>query len=163
MMSSDTVTIVLVNCGGQKANEPVPAKDLYTSGYFTVKRLYAEDHGDRWAILSAKHHLLDPDRVTDPYEKTMDDVDDEQWADRVMVGLRDLVDEVLEANPEADETDIEIRVVATKDYYEPLRPRLQPTPWTDTYPLEGMGLFDQMEWLSDRLSEHVKTTEEGSE
>lgn len=64
-------TIVLVACASTKLETQAKAKDLYTSELFKKSREYAERIGDIWLILSAKHHLLDPETLTTPYDRTL--------------------------------------------------------------------------------------------
>jgi len=64
-------TIVLVSCGKRKLSKPAAAKDMYTSPRFKMARAYAERVGDDWRILSAKHGLLKPDDVIEPYDETV--------------------------------------------------------------------------------------------
>lgn len=75
----DTVTAALVGCSGSKqdldAGETVPARDLYTSSYWTCKRRYGETVADDWRICSAEHAVLDPDAETGYYERTPDDLE----------------------------------------------------------------------------------------
>lgn len=59
---------VVVGCGKRKATEPRPARDLYTGSLFTAARRYAEASFLPWRILSAKHGLVDPDQVLEPYD-----------------------------------------------------------------------------------------------
>jgi len=62
--------IVLVQCTNSKRDERAPARDLYDeSDYFRDYRAYALEKGDEWYILSAKHGLLDPETVIDPYDE----------------------------------------------------------------------------------------------
>ena len=44
------------------------AKDLYTSALFRGRRRYVEASCDRWFILSAKHELVEPDRILHRYD-----------------------------------------------------------------------------------------------
>ena len=76
----------MAGCGEQKqdTDDPVPAKELYTSAYFTCKRRYAEavsqpaddapDGTPGWTILSAKHDILYPSLEIEPYDETIDDL-----------------------------------------------------------------------------------------
>lgn len=64
----DTITVCLVACGGSKQEEACAAKDMYTGGLFVKSREWAEFNSDEWAILSAKHFLLDPEKVIEPYD-----------------------------------------------------------------------------------------------
>jgi hypothetical protein len=62
--------IVLVQCTNSKRDESAPARNLYDeSAYFRDYRAYAIEKGDEWYILSAKHGLLDPETVIDPYDE----------------------------------------------------------------------------------------------
>ena len=78
-----TETIVLVSCVKGKRAHPSSAKDLYTSDLFRKARRFAEGHGDRWFILSAKYGLVHPDAVIEPYEQTLNTMgvaDRRRWA-----------------------------------------------------------------------------------
>lgn len=66
--------IVLVACCGQKRDFACPAKDLYVSDLFVKSRAYAERFGSAWAILSAKHGIVDPDAIIEPYDETLADM-----------------------------------------------------------------------------------------
>ena len=62
--------VTLIQCTNAKRDEPAPAKDLYDeSAYYNRMRKWAEARGDPWFILSAKHGLVDPDTVLDPYDQ----------------------------------------------------------------------------------------------
>lgn len=71
-------TVVFVGCGKAKLGRKAPAKDLYTSTLFKKCRAYAERYGDEWAILSAKHWVVLPDTVTQPYDVCLEDYSREQ-------------------------------------------------------------------------------------
>ncbi len=82
--------IALVSCVKTKRTEATHARDLYTSPLFRGLRRYAESHADRWYILSAKHGLLDPLTIVDPYEQTLNRLSKEQrtaWAESVKADL----------------------------------------------------------------------------
>ncbi len=60
----------LVQCTKSKRYEAAPAKDLYDKSHlFTLMREYAEVCNRPWYILSAKHGLVDPDTVLEPYDE----------------------------------------------------------------------------------------------
>lgn len=63
-----TGMVVLVACAAHKAATAMPAKDLYKSTPFALGRKAAERHADAWYILSAKHGVLEPERVIEPYQ-----------------------------------------------------------------------------------------------
>jgi len=136
-------TICLVGCGKQKAALRAPAKDIYTSPFFRLKRQYAERFGDSWFIISAEHHLLKPDKEIDPYENTLKGSGVESkksWAARVHEQLCQVV--------APKDTLI---ILAGKDYFEHLLPFLQGV--SVKLPLKGLKQGEQNKWLKDCLKE----------
>jgi hypothetical protein len=71
-----TPRVAFVGCGAAKleTDEPVEARELYTSNYFRLKREYAETTCDGWAIISAEHGLLSPYEEIEPYDTTITDL-----------------------------------------------------------------------------------------
>jgi hypothetical protein len=72
-----STTLIIVPCGqakvwdGDPERGPVPAREAYTGAPFKVNRAYAERHGDRWVILSARYGFIPPDFVLPgPYDVT---------------------------------------------------------------------------------------------
>jgi hypothetical protein len=63
------LVLVVVPCGKSKIWKhhpeagPVLAALAYVGPLFKVNREFAERHGDRWVILSAKYGFIDPDFV----------------------------------------------------------------------------------------------------
>jgi hypothetical protein len=87
--------IVLVGCSATKLDVPAPAKDLYEGPIFKmVRRLVEHPSAKRptaWGILSAKHGLLAPDGVIEPYDlsaSSFDYSERQDWCDAV---VRDVV------------------------------------------------------------------------
>ena len=50
-----------------KLARPAPAAELYHSTLFQLPRRDVEQHADLWFVLSAKHRLLTPEPVLEPY------------------------------------------------------------------------------------------------
>jgi hypothetical protein len=65
------VRIGLVGCVKSKLTVASPARDLYTSTLFVGRRRFVEASCDRWFILSAKHGVVDPDAILEPYDETL--------------------------------------------------------------------------------------------
>lgn len=63
--------IGLVGCVKSKLDHAAPARDLYVSTLFRGRRAYVEASCDRWFVLSARHGLLSPGEVLEPYEETL--------------------------------------------------------------------------------------------
>lgn len=80
----------LVGCVKGKRGVALPARELYTSALFVGRRRYVERTCDRWFVLSAKHGLVDPDTVLEPYEETLKDASESrrrQWSQGVLQDL----------------------------------------------------------------------------
>jgi Family of unknown function (DUF6884) len=80
----------LVGCVKTKKVTAAPARDLYTSALFLGRRRFVERKCDRWFVLSAKHGLVDPDKVLEPYDETLKDAGEERrrlWSHAVLRSL----------------------------------------------------------------------------
>ena len=81
---------ILVSCAATKLDHPAPAADLYTSPLFIKSRSYAEASGHPWFVLSARHGLVEPRTVLEPYDTKLADLTPSErsaWADRVARAL----------------------------------------------------------------------------
>jgi len=79
------VLVGLVGCGRTKAASEQPAKDLYLGTLFKWARAYAETFCDEWVILSARHGVLLPDELVEPYEQSISSMrltEREAWGER---------------------------------------------------------------------------------
>lgn len=63
--------LALISCTKAKLSKSAPARDLYSSPAFQMKRKLAERAGASWVVLSAKHGILQPDDVVEPYDETL--------------------------------------------------------------------------------------------
>lgn len=91
--------IGLVACVKSKLDHPAAAQDLYTSPLFRGARATVVASCDRWFVLSAEHHLVDPETVLDPYERTLKTasrVARRQWSAEVLNQLHDLLGDLAE-------------------------------------------------------------------
>lgn len=123
-------TLYLVSCVSVKLDRPAPAKDLYCSAWFKAARQYVEAQGGEWRILSAKHGVVHPDQVIEPYEETLNTKNAHQrtvWALMVRHQM-----------PDADH----YVLLAGKRYAEHLADYLDA--WR---PLEGLGIGQQLAWF----------------
>lgn len=119
--------------------------DLYTSPLFRRAREFAEAHADAWYILSALHGLLDPERVTAPYDFTLKECsrrEREQWAWRVISELRSVVP------PRSH-----IIVLAGKLYREHLEYDLTRYGFTVEVPMRGLSIGQQLQFLITKTKE----------
>lgn len=74
-------TAILVPCCQKKLDRPAPAKALYQGYTFKLARAFAERSGFDWIILSAMHHILEPDQWVHPYDRSFPTKDAEarEW------------------------------------------------------------------------------------
>jgi len=174
------VRMAVMGCSGSKHNvdEPVPARDLYASGYWTVKERYG-DAADDWRVLSAEHAILSPDAEIAYYERTPSDlrgvpVDSnarlpngdavrdrlDHWALRVHNGLAEWIAEVSSG---VDPRAVELEVCVGEQYRDPLEDRgvfdrLRASaglsvsfPFQDE-PQAAGGMGPQMEWMNSEVA-----------
>ena len=89
-------TVVLISCVKKKLDHAAPAKDLYISPLFRLSWKYAQTRNpDKIFILSAKYHLLDPEKVVEPYDQTLKRMNSQErkgWSAEVLKELRDDTD-----------------------------------------------------------------------
>lgn len=62
-------TIALIGCSATKLNRPAPARELYQGNLFKLARTWAEAQGLDWYVVSAKHKVVHPDQVLEPYDQ----------------------------------------------------------------------------------------------
>ena len=175
-------TFVLVGCGAAKADEPQPAKDLYTSNYFALKRRFAEaatawagEHqSSTWMVLSAEHGIIPPELEYEPYDTTVDDLDGEeldQWAKFVRSALTSWLNWPFGDGDPRDSPCGRLIVLAGESYIQPLderdvwqgnvggpsayrsRPGLPCVPEFPFREGDFGGIGEQMAWLKERAVE----------
>jgi hypothetical protein len=156
-----TPRIALVGCGSAKIDleddETVPAKDLYDSNYFALKRELAEECCDKWRILSAKHGLLSPDEEIGTYDASLKPSSESYIGD-------------YQAGKWAVNTSNEIRVfdsfqavyaryvvLAGEDYVTHIEDELTTGHRTVSFPFRSDdlgGIGDQQRWLRQQIDSY---------
>lgn len=134
-----TYRIVLVQCTNAKRDEPAPARNLYDeSNYFVKQREYAEAVADYWFIQSAKHGLLEPDQLVEPYDKHAKDLDDpDKWGEEIASTIEEKFGEAV------------VEILGGKRYADPLTPALERRGFDVIEPLRGQGIGTRMSSLKD--------------
>ena len=130
--------LCVVACVAKKRPQPAPAADLYCSPWFRKARAWVEHHGYPWRILSARHGLVHPDTLLDPYEQSLHDLDPparRAWSDGIISDLHQLgkIDRLI--------------VLAGRVYRQPLHE------WGSArlvIPMSGLGIGQQLSWLARR-------------
>jgi hypothetical protein len=133
----------LISCVGKKRPSAVEARDLYDSPLFTKLRKFVEKHCDYWFILSAKHGLVEPTQVIEPYEESLNTKsprERDEWAKRVWSGLRQRL-----------KPDDHVTILAGEKYRENLVPRVIEYGCQVNVPMEGLGIGRQLQWLSRHI------------
>lgn len=136
-------TIALVGCAAAKLRRPAPARELYTSQLFRKAAAYAEANSDRWYVLSAKHGLVAPDTILEPYDMKLGHKSGPpiwDWATRVHDQLETELWTIGE--PLA-----ELLILAGEQY----RTFLRLGNWPRRVPMEGMGIGQQLGYLTREL------------
>ena len=85
---------LLVGCVKRKSGWAGPARDVYVSPLWRYRREYAERLAVPWFILSAKHGLLAPDTLIEPYDLALADLSPAErraWSRHVLNQLRDVI------------------------------------------------------------------------
>ncbi len=154
---SPTATLALIGCGKQKRNQACAARELYTGPLFTACRQWAETHADAYWIASAKHLILEPGQITEPYELSLRqlDADTRRWrARQIQLHFRSRWIEYCTFGKNrcgfvVAVTRPRVVLLASRDYlfgfYE-CRERGQDSYEFET-PLAGKGIGEQLAWL----------------
>lgn len=137
--------IALVSCTKSKRSVPSKPKELYMeSSLFRKARRYSEEYQEDWYIMSAKHHLLDPEGPEiGPYDETLKDFnksEKREWSRKIFGQLkrRGLLENKLVIH-------------AGKDYYEELIPLLEREGVDYVIPTEGLSMGNTLSWYNQFL------------
>ena len=135
--------IALVACVSKKNHMPMPARDLYISDWFRKASAYAMRMADEWHILSAKHGLIAPDTVIEPYDETLNRMPAAArriWAGRVSKDLG----RVLQPGDQ-------VVFLAGIKYRENLIDPIREIGCSVEIPMKGLGIGKQLRWLKQQL------------
>jgi hypothetical protein len=147
-------TVGLVGCGKTKLDHPAPARELYVGNLFRAAAAYADAAYDEWWILSAKHRVVHPDQVLEPYDLSMADLKPTEAAHW---GL--LTESDLRLSPSCADglgrrmmrgEDVHLFFHCGVAYRAPLIGRIQWSRVTVHVPLEGLGIGEQLAWYAAR-------------
>jgi hypothetical protein len=130
--------MILIQCTKSKHDRELPARELYeASDLFSKSRTYAELQEDDWAILSAKHGLVNPDEILEPYDEF--GIDPEQ-AEEIAMQL--------------DSAGVDkVKVLAGKKYVDPLTPELEVCGIEVIEPMRGLQFGERLSWLNTKIKE----------
>ena len=156
-------TIALIGCSATKRDRPAPARELYQGTLFKLARAWSEAQGLDWYVLSAKHKLVHPDQVLEPYNERVPtnhellylwclSVNDAAWrvAPRGRLILLCGADYTQAFYGGFGESHSETRAAL----YDRERPAFLGSPWPFIIelPLGSMPLGRKMQWLKRQLA-----------
>ena len=142
--------IILIACVSRKGNRKMKAKDLYEGTLFKSSLTYAyKQKPDKIFILSAKHNLLDLDKVIEPYNVTLSNVpkhkrkgvtilnslQKKHWGEKVIKQL-------------SEQTDLKndtFIVLAGQNYIKPISKSIAHL----NDPLKGLGIGKRLKFLKE--------------
>lgn len=141
-------TVCLVACTSKKGDQPAAAEFIYRSPLFSAARSYAEKRADQWFILSAKHGLLSPEDVIDPYNESLlgqSETQRQEWAERVhkAFGMR---------VPAGGR----VIFLAGSAYRSHLAPKFESEGRETAAPMSALGIGSQVAWLQKVESENAR-------
>ena len=136
---------VLIGCVSRKEPTARAAKDLYRTELFSRRRAYAEASGQPWLIVSALHGLVDPDRVIEPYDVKISDLD---LTERQALAGR-IADELEQRFGALDDATFEVH--AGDEYMQMLAAGVRPRGGHLVNPLRGLRIGEQLAWYGRRL------------
>lgn len=132
-----TKKIILISCVSKKSKNREKARNLYTSSLFKLNLKYAQSlNPDKIFVLSAKYGLLNLDEEIEPYNRTLNQMKDEQikkWADNILNQLSKI----------ADLENDEFIFLAGEKYRKHLIPEIK----NYKVPLKGLGIGKQLKFL----------------
>lgn len=147
----DRRVVYLISCVKSKRRGPLRAKDLYRSVWFRKAKEYVEGLDQPWAILSAKHYLLSPDKVIRSYNKTLNSMPFDArriWSDRVVRKIH--------LKYRSGDT---IVLLAGKKYREQVVPQLKAAGFLVRTPLARMGIGQQLRWFNEKVNDSCEEQE----
>ena len=147
--------LVVVPCGRTKVwakspdAGPTLARDAYTGTQFRAARRYAETHGSRWVILSAKYGFIPPDTMIENYDVAFSKLINGYYRPVEMPGqvsdgvLNSQAQQIAAANPAG-----EILCLVASAYRLKIESAFANLPVTLKFPIAGLRQHAMMAWLA---------------
>jgi hypothetical protein len=140
----------LIACSSVKLAHAAPARDLYRGDLFRKSVDYCQIIGAPWRILSAKHGLVHPDIVLNPYDASLNTltlVQQLDWANDVAGQL--------EAEGLIGEDQPHVVFLAGRMYRTFLADVIAGRACCDT-PMAGLGIGEQKSWLLNQAVAYIR-------
>jgi hypothetical protein len=140
----------LISCSKSKGGHRDLARNMYVSSLYRKSVLVVEGWGLSFSILSAKHGLLDPDEMIEPYDVTLKGASKQfksEWAEKVDKQVRNSIDRKKH-----------LIVLAGDDYYAPLTEAGTKDPLKFFAPMRGLSLGNRLVFLNQSVRIHKRRT-----
>lgn len=137
------IAATIVSCVAGKLDHRAPARELYSSSWFRKARAYAEQRRRPWWILSAKHHLVHPDAVLEPYEFELSQLKKPQRISWARTCAMQLLAHVGRNSC--------VELLAGQVYRKHLRGELERKGVEVVVPMQGMQIGEQLAWLTQQV------------
>jgi hypothetical protein len=135
--------IALISCTKLKQTGSCQAQNMYLpSPLFKKASTYIKNNYNTWFILSAKYGLLEPDRIIEPYNVTLNAFSKKElteWSEKVY-------QELLKYSI------TKIDFFAGNKYRSKLIPLLEKDGIICNIPLQGLGIGQQLHYYNERLN-----------
>lgn len=131
---------VLISCSKTKLGHRDTARNMYVSPLYRKSVLVAEGWRIPFSILSAKHGLVDPDEIIEPYDLTLKGASKKfksEWAGKVDAQIRGALD-----------INKLLIVLAGDDYLTPLLDSQSLLPLKFLAPMSGLSLGNRLVFLN---------------
>ena len=140
--------IVFIGCGATKMKNACKARKMYVGNYVQLCLAYAQTFTtqDNIYILSAKYGVLPLEKVIEPYNKTLNNMNIEEkqdWKNMVIKQLEDI----------GINKDTEVVFICGTNYYTLLEDYF--TNYKLPLPKQGIGV--QQQFMIEELKEYNKT------
>lgn len=141
IVKPDPIIFVLISCSKSKLATEAPARELYTGQLFKKAVAWAERHKYPWFVISALHGLVTPDQTLQPYNFTIKELrkrERESWAYHA---ISCQLTKYASSGSHAF-------LIMPEVYRLHIQTTLREVGITYENPVEGMGIGQQMKWLT---------------
>ncbi len=133
--------IALISCSKGKKNYSCKSMYMYDSVLFKKAKKYVESQNYcEWFILSAKHGLLNPENIIEPYDLTLNNMGRDnliKWSNSVFIQLCQMNISVID-------------FYAGDNYRKYLIPLLEFENIECNIPLKGLGIGQQLQFYKNK-------------
>lgn len=137
--------IYLISCSSKKNKTPQKASTLYASPLFEKSVAYVRliDNNANWFVLSAKHHLIHPETIIEPYDESLSDKsasEKKRWGEIVYKQITDL-----------GYQNSHFVFLTGNSYSMHLKEYIIKGGGTVEEPMAGLGIGQRLKWLNKNL------------